>query len=316
MFRSFTDIETFVLSQKVKKTIVLAGAHTKDGLESVLYARKKGIADVKLIGDAQKTEAILRDLCVNPETVEIIHVSDGEIAARLACEMVAGGKADIPMKGSLLTSAFMRAILDRSFGYVAEKGLLSQVTVFEYLPENRLMLMSDCAVNIRPTYEEKCKILANAIEIAKDLGIQAPKVAIIAPLEVVNPAIPETVDAALVEKAVRDGQIKGCIAEGPLPFDVAVSRQAALEKGIESQVSGCVDIMLMPDLSTGNALTKSLTYYAGYPSSGNVAGTNKPVIMTSRTDTPQNKYNSILVAVCQSLVRAEQAKEPMANCLK
>jgi phosphate butyryltransferase len=301
-FKSFAEIERFLLDHSKKKTIVLAGSDGRDALESLLNARAKGIADVKLIGNAEKTRELLKQLGYNDDDLELINVPDNDAAAMLACEMVANKKADIPMKGNMLTSAFMHAILNKSLGYVKDKGLVSQATVFEFPKENRLMIMSDCAVNISPDYSDKCKILRNAIRLAKKIGIEIPKAAVITPLEVVNPNIQATIDAALIEKAVRSGQIKDCIAEGPLAFDIAVSSKAAGEKGVKSEVAGKADILLMPDLCVGNAMTKALTYFAEFLSAGCVAGTEKPVIMTSRTDTPENKYNSILMAVLDAIV--------------
>jgi len=133
------------------------------------------------------------------------------------------------------------------------------------------------------------------------LGGEQPKVAVVAPVEVINPAIPVTIEAAMLSKAAQRGQIKGCIVDGPLALDNAVSEEAARHKGIDSPVAGTADILLMPDLSTGNVFTKALTYFAQLPSAGTLNGTSRPVIMTSRTDTPANKYYSILVAVLQTL---------------
>lgn len=198
------------------------------------------------------------------------------------------------------TASFMRAILDKeAYGFVPEGGQLSQATVMEY--QGRLMIATDCAVNVAPDYSEKVKIINNAVKLAGKLGIQCPKVAVITPVEVVNPKMQSTIDAAMLSMAARRGQIKNCLVDGPLALDNALSADAARHKGITSQVAGQPDILLMPDLCAGNIFTKSLTYFAHMVSSGTLNGTTVPVVMTSRTDTPEDKYDSILTAIVQGL---------------
>jgi len=301
MFTSFRQMEEYVLSHNIRKKVALAGAHDDDALAAVVSAKRKGIIKAVLIGQTGKIEELLTEMGEEPKEYEIISCDSENACARMACIMVQEGKADIPMKGLMQTSSFMRAILAKEFGFIPEKGLLSQATVLEFSQENRLLIISDCAVNINPDYPEKIKILNNAVLLANKLGISRPKAAIIAPVEVVNPAIPATVEAAMLSKAAGRGQISGCLVDGPLALDNAISREAARHKGIESEVAGDADILLMPDLCTGNVFTKSLIYFAQMPSSGTLNGTSSPVVMTSRTDKPENKYYSILTAVVQSL---------------
>lgn len=300
MFHSFQEIEDYILSQNIRKTLALANAQDQDALEAVVNAVRKGVIHAVLIGVPEKTCEILKELGENPDDYEIIESRDEREAGRLACQMVKDGKADMPMKGLMQTAAFMRCILDKEhYGFVPDGALLSQATVMEY--ENRLMLVTDCAVTVTPDYNDKVKLIQNAVKLAGKLQIECPKVAVVAPVEVVNPRMPSTVDAALLSKAAERGQIKGCIVDGPLGLDNAIDAEAARHKGITSPVAGCPDILLMPDLCSGNIFTKSIHYFAHIASSGTLLGTTVPVVMTSRTDTPEGKYDSILTAIMQSL---------------
>lgn len=296
MFTAFAQIEETILKKEKKKTIALAGAQDCDALAAVVNARRRGIAKVILIGDVEKTKELLAGMEEPAEHYEFISCEGENPCARLACELVKEGRADIPMKGLMQTASFMRAILDKeTFDFVPEKGILSQTTVLEF--EGRLMQITDCAVNIQPDYTDKMKILTNAGALARKLGIENPRVAVLAPAELVNPKMQSTVDAAMLSKAAERGQLKGMIVDGPLAMDNSLSEEAAKHKGIKSEVAGHADILLVPDLCTGNVLTKALVHFAkGIPSAGLLIGTNVPVVMTSRTDLPENKYNAILMS--------------------
>lgn len=301
MFRTFNAIESHLLASNVRKTIALAGSEGEDALHSVVMARRKGLVRALLVGDIPKTRKLLQAMNEPEEYYEFIEEAPGRASARRVCQLVVDGKAHLPMKGDMQTVDFMRAILDKSFGFFAEKALLSQATVLEFSDENRLMVISDCAVNVAPDYSAKVQILNNAVGLARKLGIECPKAAVVTPLEIINPAIQSTVDAAMLSKAAQRGQITGCIVDGPLALDNAMSRKAAKHKGIESAVSGCADILLMPDLAAGNIFTKSLLYFAHLKQSGSLLGSKIPVIMSSRTDTAEDKYYAILIAVLMSL---------------
>ncbi|MDR1000089.1 MAG: hypothetical protein LBL96_04720 [Clostridiales bacterium] len=301
MLSTFQEIEEFVLNEKIRKTIALAGAHDADALSSVVNARRKGVVDAILVGHKDKIRDLLGELEEDAEEYVIMDVTSDAGIAAAACWLVADGKADIPMKGIIQTGTFMRAILDKTYGFVPDKGLVSQATVFEYTQENRLMLLTDCAVNIKPEYSDKVKIVENAVRLAHKLRNPMPKVAVLAPVEIINPAMPSTIEAAMLSKAAQRGQIKSCIVDGPLALDNAVSAEAAKHKGIESPVAGKADILVVPDICTGNVCTKSLIYFAGYHTAGAINGTSVPVVMTSRTEGSQAKYYSILTAIMQTL---------------
>lgn len=301
MFNSFSQIESYVRNNQVKKRIALAGAHDYEALSAVVYAKRQGVVDAILVGCENRIMDILTQLGEDASDYQIIPAEEENEMARRTCSLVAEGKADIPMKGLLQTATFMRAILNKEFGFIQDNMLISQSTVFEYVHEQRIMLLTDCAINVAPEYSDKVKIINNAVKLAHKLGNKCPKVAVLAPVEVINPAMQSTIDAAMLSKAQQRGQIKGCLIDGPLGLDNAISLEASKHKGIVSEVAGKADILVMPDIGAGNIFTKAVTYFAKFPTAGAVTGTTVPVVMTSRSDSPQDKYNSILTAIMQSL---------------
>ncbi len=233
----------------------------------------------------------------DPGSWNIIEEPDDKKASVKAVELASQKKADALMKGLLHTSVFLRALVNKEYGLVPPKALVSPVTVTEYLAQNRLVLITDCAVNVTPAYAEKLQILNNAISLAHRLGMDCPCAACIAPVEVINEKMPETIDAAMLSKANKRSQIKGCLVDGPLVLDTALSAEATRVKSIDNPVAGHADILLMPNLCTGNALDKSLRYFAGLKAGNAVIGANVPIIMTSRSDSAQNKLHAAALSV-------------------
>jgi phosphate butyryltransferase len=301
LYKSFQEIEEYILNNNIMKTIALAGSHDDDALAAVVNARRKGVVRAILIGDEEKTKQLLTSMGEDLEYYRFIDEKGEAEAAKLACSLVKNKEADMPMKGLMPTATFLRPVLDKIDGFVIPQGLISQATVYQYEKEKRLLIISDCAINIAPVYEDKFKIIQNCVTLARQLGNECPKVAVLAPVEVVNPVMQSTIDAAMLSKAAERGQIKSCIVDGPLALDNAVSAEAAKHKNIRSQVAGCADVLIMPDLCAGNIFTKSLVYFSDGLSSGTITGTTTGVIMTSRSDTAANKYNSILTASIQSI---------------
>ncbi len=298
MYRSFKEIEEAVLKRGTLKKLALAASADDVALGAVVEAQKKGIIDAQLVGDAEATKKMLVELGENPGDYDITDEPDPIKAARIVCERIRDGKADMPMKGLMQSQDYLRAILDKNYGFMPEKGLLTETTLFEY--DNRLITATDCAIVIAPDYDEKVRIIKNAVKFVRDLGCETPKVAVVTPVEMVNPKIPSTVDAAMLTVACRRGQIKDCVIEGPLALDNSISEYAAKHKGIDSPVAGHADILLLPDLDSGNLFLKAVIYMMNTVSSSNIVGANIPVVMCSRADTPVNKYNSILSAVIRA----------------
>lgn len=298
MFKNFNDIESYILNHKIVKKIALANAEDSNALEALVDAKNKGIVSGILIGNVKKIKELLIEWNENLDDYEYIECHDELESAKIAVNLVNSGKADIPMKGLMMTSSFMKAILNKENGLIENNNLLSQASILEFKEESRLMIVSDCAVNINPDVENKIKITQNAINLANKLGVDKPNVALLSALEKVNPSIQSTVDAHEVAN-YPDFKNAGEIY-GPLALDIAISKEAALHKGIDNNVCGNADILIVPDLDAGNIFTKGLVFFAHLKVAGVLLGTKSPVIMTSRTDTPNDKYLSILMAIFQA----------------
>ena len=302
MFRNFSEIEKYILDKGFKATVALAGSNDIDTLSSVVNAKRKGIIKAVLIGDENETRALLNSMDEPEEDYRFIHEENISKCAETAVDLVNSGEADMPMKGLIPTALFLKAVLNKDKGFVPEKGLISVANAYESKEHGKFIVFADCAINIEPDYHAKKQILENAVKLSHQLGVETPKVAVVAPVEVINPVMQSTVDAAMLSKACERGQIKGCIVDGPLGMDNAISAEAAAHKGIKSEVAGEPDVVIFPDLASANMFTKGIVYLGnGSPSSGVATGTTTGVIMTSRSDTPVNKYNSILIGALQTL---------------
>lgn len=297
MYKNFNEVLENIRSIEEKKTIAIAAAADEEVLKCAVTAVKEGIAQFILIGAEEKIRSILSGLGEDPENWTVINEPNDKNAAEIAVSLASEGKADALMKGLLHTSVFLRALFNKEYGLVPPKTLVSQITITEYPAEDRLIMITDNAINVNPEYKDKVQIINNAVSLAHRMGVECPKVACVAPVEVVNENMPETIDAALLSKACERGQIKGCIVDGPLGLDNALSEAAAKEKSIDSPVAGKADILLMPNLATGNVLDKSLRYFGNLKTGSAVIGAKVPIIMTSRSDSAQNKLHAIALSV-------------------
>ena len=296
MYKSFDEIESVILSDLTnRKRLVLANAGDYEALDAVVTARRRGVIDAVLLGNTAEIRAILEKLGEDEANYRMEETATEEEAANRAMQMVHAGEADIPMKGLMQTASFMRAALNKEYGIVPEEALISQATVLEWQEKGKLLIIGDCAINIAPDCTAKEKILRNSVRLAHSLGMDRPNVAVISAVEVVREKIPSTVDARTLSALPWED----CVVGGPFALDNAVSETAAKHKDISHPVAGNADVLIMPDLCTGNVFTKSLTFFAHLRSAGAVCGTTVPMVMTSRSDTPENKYFSILVAVMQ-----------------
>lgn len=299
MFHTFKEAEEFILSNKIVKTVALCGAHDEPALEAIIKARSAGIIRAVLIGNELQIKNILSGYGESSGNYTIIHEPDDALSAAMAVSMLKTGEADIPMKGLMQSSTYLKAILNKETGILPRGKILSEASPFEYQDENRIMIITDCAMNIEPDVKQKAGIIKNAIELARAFGKKGTiKIACLSPLEKVNSKIQSTVDADLL---ARMDWPEDVLVEGPLALDNAVSSEAARHKGIQSLVAGQADILLCSDLCMGNVLHKSLHFFAHAQIAGAMCGTEYPVIFTSRTDSPEAKYNSIITAVLQSL---------------
>lgn len=297
-FRTFHELETYILQNNISKRIALCGAHDEPALSALIEAKRKGVAQGVLIEDKPKILDLLQKKEENKNDYTIIHEPNEILSAQLAVSYIKDGSADIPMKGLMQTSSFMRAVLNKEQGLLPKGNLLSECTVFEFSEQKRMVFASDCAVNITPSVEEKKKIIQNAARLALQFGIGTVQVAVISALETINSKIQSTVEAAELSKTMWPQNI---IVEGPFALDNAISKEAAAHKGIKSSVAGKADILIMPDLCSANVLHKSLHFFAHFKMAGALCGTEHPVILTSRTDSSSSKYYSILTAILQAL---------------
>ncbi|MGB9614340.1 MAG: bifunctional enoyl-CoA hydratase/phosphate acetyltransferase [Fervidobacterium sp.] len=293
MLRSLDDI--IELAKGRGKVIAIAGAEDKEAIKAVKEASELGVSAI-LFGKKEIIEKNLEEIGVE---FPIVDCSTEEEASKQAIKSVVEGKAHIVMKGLVKTSTFLKAVLDKEYGLRTER-LLSHVAVVEVPGLNRLIFITDGGMVIRPTLEQKVQIIQNAIDVARRLGYEMPKVGVIAAVETVNPDMPETLEAALLAKMNERGQIKNCKVDGPLGIDNALSIYAAEVKGVKGEVAGHADILVVPDIHSGNFLGKSAVYFANGRIAGIIAGAKVPVIVISRADTSDSKFASIALAIAIS----------------
>jgi phosphate butyryltransferase len=276
--------------------VSVAAAADKEVLLALKEARELGIATPLLVGSEEEIRDLSAQIGFDLTQIKIYDEPDAAPCARQAVQLVSSGKAQLLMKGLMSTSEILRAVLDKEIGLRTGR-LLSHVMVYELVGYDRLFFLTDGGMNMFPDLRQKAEIVVNAVEVAHALAILKPKVAALAAVELINPDMPATLDAAaLAQMAVR-GQIKGCVIDGPLALDNAISAEAAAHKGIISPVAGKADILLVPTIEAGNLLGKAMTYFGKGKSAGIIAGTKAPVVLVSRADPHETKLQSIALGV-------------------
>ena len=298
MLKTFKEVLEKAKEYGPKKMSV-ASAQAEDVLRAVEAARKEGLTESTLVGDKKEIVQIAEKMGIDLANYEIIDKPDKTETAKFAVELVRNKKASILMKGMMGTARILKAILDKDVGLRTNR-MLSHAYVLEVKGYDRIITITDGAMNISPDLNQKAQILQNAIYFCHSLGIEKPKVAVLAALELVNPDMPATIDAACLAKMSERGQIVGGIVDGPLAFDNAISKEAALHKGIESPVSGEVDILLAPDIEAANIFAKGLVYLAKAQPAGVLLGAKAPVVLVSRSDSAESKLYSIALGVLMS----------------
>jgi phosphate butyryltransferase len=279
------------------KTVAIAAAQEKEVLLAAQDAEAQDVAECILVGDRAAITDIAQEASLDIRRMMVIHEPEPKQAARKVMELVRLGHAQMAMKGKIETRDFLRAALDREVGLRVGR-LLTHVGIFEIPGFDRLIFISDAGVVVAPTMEQKIEIVQNAIYVAHRLGVEQPKVAILAATEMVNPKIPTTLDAANLSKMADRGQIKGGLIDGPLALDNAISLESAQIKGIRSDVAGRADILIPPDVEAANVLVKAITYFAkGSMAGGVVVGGKSPIIMASRSDPHETKLVSMALGV-------------------
>lgn len=294
----FKTLESIIEGARTKgpKAMAVAVAQDEGVLKAVNRAYKYGIANSILVGEKKSIKEIAIKAGVDISNFEIIDTEDKAEACKKAVELIRLGEASMLMKGFVDTSVVLKAVLDKDTGLMTG-SLLSHVGVLSVEGFDRLFILSDAAMNIAPTLEEKVKIIENAVKVAKALGNNMPRVAVICAVEKVNPKMPATLDAAQLARMNENGEIKGCIVGGPFALDNAISIQAARHKGIDHPVAGNADILITPDIEAGNVLNKAMEYFGKARKAGIIMGASAPIVLTSRASSDESKLNSIAIAV-------------------
>lgn len=295
VFKQLKDLRELLNAAGPRKRLAVAVAQDEFSLDAIYKAFSLGVIDPVLIGDEDQILQLARDKNYNFYGASVVDVPDPEKAVELAVRMVHDGRADILMKGKVPTPVLLKGVLNRDWGLRTGR-LLSHFSLFEVDTYHKLIGVTDVAMNIAPNLTDKIAIVNNAVDYMHKLGVACPKVAVLGAVEMVNENMQATLDAALLSKMNQRDQIRGCLIDGPLAFDNAVSAESALHKGIRSEVAGDTDILLMPDIEVGNVLYKSLVWFAKARVASLVLGASAPIVLTSRSDSEQSKLDSILMA--------------------
>jgi phosphate butyryltransferase len=295
MLTKLSQLEELLDKDHKPKKLVLAASEDAHSLNAIVSAAKKKIIRPVLVGDREKTFGLAEILNLDISKFEFIQADSPQEAVITSVKIVHDGKADVLMKGKVGTSDMLKSVLNKEYG-LRTGNLLSHFALFEVETYHKLIAVTDVAMNIAPNLTEKIGILNNAVRILNNLGIAKPKVAVLGAIEKVNTEMDATLDAALLSKMNQRDQILNCIVDGPLAFDNAISFESARHKEIKSDVAGDTDLLLMPDIEVGNVLYKSLVFFAKAKVASMIVGASAPIVLTSRSDSEQAKFDSILLA--------------------
>ncbi len=290
----FDQIIEKVKKSPTRQTVVLVAAEDHHSLEAVLHAEKEGIVKPILVGDEVKIREMLKELKATGE-YEIFDQPDHKKAAYKAVELVRENKADFLMKGGIQTADLLKAVVDKEKG-LGQGRLMSHFVIVEIPTYHKLLVVTDGGMVMYPTLEQKKEIIINTVETLRNLGYQKPKIGVLAAVETINPKMPESVDADSLKQMYLNGEIENCIIEGPISYDLAMNKESAMIKGYESEVTGDVDALIVPNITVGNVLGKSLIYSANGKMAGIIVGARVPIILTSRGSSAEEKFLSLALA--------------------
>jgi len=292
LIKSLKDLKAQAKNQS-KMTLVVAAAEDEDVLSAVKEAKTSNIIDAVLVGEKTSIEEIAKKIKFDLQDVTVVDTKGLEYVAETSVKLISEGKADFLMKGKIDTSVLLKAVLNKDFGLRTDR-LLSHVMLYEVPTYHKLLMMSDGGMNIAPSFEQKEDILRNAILVSRALGNQKTYVSCLAAKEKASDKMPATMDGLrLKENSLDKAYGEDVYVEGPIAFDLAVSKEAANIKGYESPVVGETDILLVPTIEVGNGIGKSLTYMAGAESAGVIMGAKVPIVLVSRADSAETKFFSI-----------------------
>lgn len=294
VLNTLNDLKSIVAGSP-KKKLILAAAQDQHSLGAVLKAWKENIVEPILVGDVESIQNICSSSNYDITGLRIIHEPDVQKSIEMSIKMVSNKQADVLMKGMVGTSSLLKGVLNKEWG-LRTGNLLSHFALFEVDTYHKVIAVTDVAMNIAPNLKDKIAIVNNSVSCLLRLGYKMPKVAVLGAVEMVNENMEATLHAALLSKMNQRDQIKNCIIDGPLAFDNAVSIESARHKGIKSEVAGDTDLLLMPDIEVGNVLYKSLVFFAKAKVASIILGASAPIVLTSRSDSEQAKFDSILLA--------------------
>lgn len=295
VYRTFEELVAKLKASPRAVRMAVAAAGDEHTIEAVLNARKEGIVSPILVGDKALIDAALEKFGATVPQEDVYDVPDIAEAAKYVVQLVREGKANLLMKGKLDTSVMLRPVVNKETG-IGKGGVMSHFTAFEVPSYHKLLVPVDGGMVTYPTLEQKKSIIENTVGALRAMGYDEVKVGVLACVEKVNPKMPETVEADALKQMNLRGEITGCIVEGPISYDCAVSKEIAEFKGFSSPVAGDVDVLVAPNIHAGNIMGKMLACTAGAKMAGFIVGAQVPIVLTSRGSSPLEKYNSIAIA--------------------
>lgn len=299
VFKTFDELIASQKNRPSMSRMAIAAAGDEHTIEAALLARKEGIAQPVLVGDKAIIDATLLKFGADIDCADIYDVADPAEAARFAVSLVREGKADFLMKGKLDTSVLLKAVVDKQNG-LGKGGVMSHFTAFEIPNYHKLIVAVDGGMVTYPTLEQKKAIIENTVGALRVMGYDCPKVGVLACVEKLNPKMLETVDADALKQMNANGEIEGCIVEGPISYDCAMSKEIADFKGYESPCAGDCDILIAPNIHAGNIMGKMYTVTLKANMAGFIVGAKCPIVMTSRGSSVEEKYLSIVISAAAS----------------
>ena len=299
MLKNFEELAALVKANPVKKRIVLCCAHDEHSLDAVYEAYKEGIVEPVFVGKGEEIKAICAEQGFDFGDVAIYEESDDVEAAKKAVELIREGKGDFLMKGRMQTADLLRQVVNKETGLQVGK-IMSHVGLFQVPNYHKVVVLTDGGMLLHPDLEQKVKIINNAVDVLHSLGYENPNVAVMCGAEVLNKKAQESVDAAALKEMWQNGEITGCTVEGPISYDIALSKEIADFKKFESPVAGEADCMIMPSMATGNMVGKSWTVSSNGMMAGIIVGAKVPIVLTSRGSTAEEKFYSIVLAAAAS----------------
>ena len=299
VIKDFEQLIEKVQNFEGKKKVAVVAAQDEHTLEAVFHAAENNIVEPVLIGSKEKIKEIVAKLGKQISDDAIIDAADEVASAQKAVAMARNGEIDFIMKGKIQTADLLRAVVDKEKGLRTGK-VMSHISIQEIPTYHKLLITTDGGMMMYPDLEQKKKIIENAVDVLHSLGYENPKVGVLAAVETVNPKMPESVDAGKLKEMNQNGEIAGCIVEGPISYDIAMNKESGIIKGFVSPVAGDPDILIVPNITAGNILGKCLVYSAGAKMAGFIVGAKVPIVLTSRGSSSEEKYLSLVISAAAS----------------